>query len=197
MIGNDIVDLNLAKKQSNWKRKGFLEKVYSSNEQAMILASSAPDILVWRLWSMKESAYKARIRVHKCVQLNPKTFNCQILSEEKGIVKCKGEIYHTVSEINEDFVYTQAHEEKFDSILFSKVVSVNQNLLSSEQLYNAMISSAALRMDCEESDVVIKKNNLGIPELYRMEKKISQLCSLSHHGRYGSFVLTDYQKSQH
>ena len=104
MIGNDIVDLNLAEKQSNWRRKGFLDKVYSSNEQAIILEASTPDILVWKLWSMKESAYKARLKVHKRIQLNPKAFECQILSEDKGIVTCGGKIYRTVSEINDDFI---------------------------------------------------------------------------------------------
>ena len=29
--GNDIVDLSLAKTESNWKRKGFLEKIFTEN----------------------------------------------------------------------------------------------------------------------------------------------------------------------
>ena len=33
MIGNDIVDLDLARKESNWKRKGFLDKIFSLQEQ--------------------------------------------------------------------------------------------------------------------------------------------------------------------
>lgn len=196
MIGNDIVDLSLAKKQSNWRRKGFLEKVYSSNEQAMILKSSAPDILVWKLWSMKESAYKARLRVHKHIQLNPKAFECQFLAEDKGIVMCGGKMYHTVSQVNDNFVHTQAYAEQFDTTLFSKVIRVNQSRLHSKQLYNAMISSVAISMNCDESGVVIEKNSLGVPELYRMGQKIPQLCSLSHHGRYGSYVIANYQKSQ-
>jgi phosphopantetheinyl transferase (holo-ACP synthase) len=196
MIGNDIVDLNLAEKQSNWRRKGFLEKVYSSNEQAMIQESSMPDVLIWKLWSMKESAYKARLRVDKRVQLNPTAFECQILSEDKGIVSCDGKIYHTVSQINNNFVHTQALVEEFDTTLFSKVINVNQNISSSKELYKVIISSVAISMCCDESDMVLEKNRLGIPELYRMGKKMLQLCSLSHHGRYGSYVITNYQKKQ-
>ena len=37
MIGNDIVDLKLAKNQSNWQRKGFLEKQFTEEEQKTIL----------------------------------------------------------------------------------------------------------------------------------------------------------------
>ena len=33
MIGNDIVDLNLAERQSNWQRPGFLEKQFTIQEQ--------------------------------------------------------------------------------------------------------------------------------------------------------------------
>ena len=36
-IGNDIVDLSLAKIQSNWQRKGFLEKQFTQKEQIEIL----------------------------------------------------------------------------------------------------------------------------------------------------------------
>ena len=196
MIGNDIVDLNLAEKQSNWRRKGFLEKVYSSNEQAMILESSTPDILVWKLWSMKESAYKARLRVHKHIQLNPKAFECQFLAEDKGIVTCDGKMYHTASQINDDFVHTQSYAEQFDTTLFSEVISLDHSRIHSKQLYNAMISSVAISMQCDEGDVLIEKNSLGIPELYRMGQKMHQLCSFSHHGRYGSYVITNNQKSQ-
>ena len=31
-IGNDIIDLKLAKTQSNWQRKGFLEKQFTQKE---------------------------------------------------------------------------------------------------------------------------------------------------------------------
>ena len=33
MIGNDVVDLRRALVESNWKRKGFLTKVFSDSEQ--------------------------------------------------------------------------------------------------------------------------------------------------------------------
>ena len=33
MIGNDIIDLALAKKENNWQRKGFLDKLFTPKEQ--------------------------------------------------------------------------------------------------------------------------------------------------------------------
>ena len=36
MIGNDIVDLVQARFQSNWKRKGFVQKIFTQKEQELI-----------------------------------------------------------------------------------------------------------------------------------------------------------------
>ena len=62
MIGNDIVDLKLASIQSNWQRKGFLNKVFTKKEQTLILNASNSFEMVWLLWSIKESAYKVYIQ---------------------------------------------------------------------------------------------------------------------------------------
>jgi phosphopantetheine--protein transferase-like protein len=195
MIGNDIVDLKLAEKQSNWRRKGFLEKVFSANEQTIIFEAEKPDLMVWRLWSMKESAYKARLRVQKQIQINPKDFDCHILKDRMGMVHCGNKMYHTRSEINDDFVHTQAFSREFDDSLFSKVIAIDQSRLGSKQLYNAAILSVVTGANPEKPYVVIRKNSLGIPELYKMGKKMLVLCSLSHHGRYGSYLISNYQKN--
>ncbi len=190
MIGNDIVDLELAIVQSRWRRKGFLDKVYSSNEQAMILASINPDITVWRLWSMKESVYKARLRVKKQIRINPKTFDCQILSENLGKVICDGMVYYTKSVIKDNYVHSQAQAEEFDMDLFSKVVNLGQNKLYSEKLYAIVKSYIAIRKGWKEIDLMIKKNELGIPEVYYKGVKNDILISLSHHGRFGAYLST-------
>ena len=196
MIGNDIVDLKLAEKQSNWRRKGFLEKVFSANEQAMIFSALEPDLMVWKLWSMKESAYKARLRVQKRIKINPKDFDCQILNDQHGIVHCGTKMYHTRSEMNDDFVHTQARSKEIDTSLFSKVIDIDQRFLPSKKLYHALISFIAFHINCDNRDLLIEKNSLGIPELYKTGKKMLVLCSLSHHGRYGSYVIANDQQNK-
>ena len=187
MIGNDIVDLSLAKQQSNWRRRGFLEKVFSRKEQVMISGSSSPDIVVWRLWSMKESAYKAQVRIKKSIQINPKSFDCQILSETEGLVKNGKNIYHTVSEITNDFIHTRANSSESDVGVFSSVIHMDQCLLQSDQLYKALLSFVAgCRLDLTDLELV--KNSFGIPELLSRGKRTQVLCSLSHHGPYGSYL---------
>ena len=58
MIGNDIVDLTLARRESNWKRSGFLDKIFTKRELLLILNTQNPEHMVWDFWSRKEAAYK-------------------------------------------------------------------------------------------------------------------------------------------
>ncbi len=196
MIGNDIVDLKLAAVQSNWRRKGFLKKIFTSNEQSMIFESRQPDLLVWKLWSMKESAYKARLRVQERIRFDPRSFDCHILDENEGKVSCEGKMYHTISKIKDDCIDTYAYSDQFEIHLYQGTIGINQTCLRQagfrpyKALYAAVISLVALRTTWKENDLMITKNELGIPEIYRNNQKTSILCSLSHHGRYGSFITT-------
>jgi len=74
LIGNDIIDLSLAKTASNWQRKGFLEKQFTANEQQLILEAPNSFVMVWRLWSMKEAAYKIYTQQHIVRFFAPKKF---------------------------------------------------------------------------------------------------------------------------
>ena len=86
MIGNDIIDLSLAKTESNWQRKGFLKKLFSNDEQQLILEASNSFEMVWRLWSMKEAAYKIYTQQHIVRFFAPKKFECKLRSAKEGVV---------------------------------------------------------------------------------------------------------------
>ncbi len=79
MIGNDVIDLQLAGKESNWKRPQFLQKIFTLEEQRYLATAPNKDTAVWLLWSRKESAYKLVARMKKCRFFAPKrlvnTFN--------------------------------------------------------------------------------------------------------------------------
>ena len=79
MIGNDIIDLSVAKLESNWQRIGFLEKQFTEKEQQLILTASNPFVLVWKFWSMKEAAYKVYAQENEMRFFAPKKFNCLLI----------------------------------------------------------------------------------------------------------------------
>jgi phosphopantetheinyl transferase (holo-ACP synthase) len=163
MIGNDIVDLALAQKESNWKRKGFLDKIFTSNEQLLILNAGNPTIMVWNLWSRKEAAYKiynrqTQIRGYFPLQLE--CFDLEITDEIIfGKVVIKDLVYFTKTVIKNQFINTIA-VEKFQD--FDKITTL-------------------------ENRKNIRKNN-GIPSYFEKDNSATRPISISHHGRFEQII---------
>lgn len=113
MIGNDIVDLAKAKKDSNWQRKGFLDKLFTVEEQQLILTAEKPEEMVWNLWTRKEAAYKIYNRQSGERFFNPKRFVCG-----DDTVVFGDNQYYTKTQITPDFIYTIAvtSRDRFDVI---------------------------------------------------------------------------------
>lgn len=160
MIGNDIVDLSLARIQSNWQRKGFLQKLFTADEQQAILNHPDPELMVWVLWSMKEAAYKVYNRQTLDKGFFPHLLECKISSTTatlSGNVCCKGSAYSTLTFINEDFIHTLAVTQPKD-----------------------------LKYIYEISSEKVEKDSNGLP--FVCENGIRIPVSKSHHGRFEKVV---------
>jgi phosphopantetheinyl transferase (holo-ACP synthase) len=163
MIGNDIVDLALARKESNWQRDRFLDKIFNVKEQLLIAKAENPEIMVWNLWSRKEAAYKIYNRETGIRGYFPLQLECFYENTTLGTVSIKGKSYFTQSQIENDSIYTIAVAEKKH---FDKIESIN----SSDEIF---------------------KNN-GIPFIIDSASKIKKLVSITHHGRFWKGItLTD------
>jgi len=112
MIGNDVIDLAQSRKDSNWRRRGFIPKLFGANEQLLIASSPDPETTLWLLWSMKEAAYKIWNRETKIRKYMPKKLICTIfqqsISNAYGRVFCEGNIYYTETILAPDFVHSIA-----------------------------------------------------------------------------------------
>lgn len=110
MIGNDIVDLELAAVESNWKRKGFLEKIFTTHERFLIQSAKDAEIMVWLLWTMKEAAYKAATDKSKIKLFVPCSLDCNnlILHEDTatGNVIYEGAAYYCGSSLTTTYIHT-------------------------------------------------------------------------------------------
>lgn len=181
MIGNDIIDLSLAETESNWQRKGFLEKQFTAKEQAIIFDKGNSFEKVWRLWSMKESAYKIYTQQNEQRFFAPKKFECQLTSEDEGIVFFKDQKFYTSSIINESYIFTLA---TFDKNLKS------DTLIGSPSGINKDIKNKLEEVTgFQASEIEQKKSKNGAPNYYHNNKQITKSCSISHHGNYGVFSL--------
>jgi len=158
MIGNDIVDLEHAAVESNWQRPGFLNKIFTADEQIIILNSPDPAGMVWQLWSCKEAVYKIIHRQTRIRTYAPLKFNCSISS---GTVLYNGQLYPFKSYHTGNCIHTIAVEKEE---LFSRV-EVHSGDTTIKQQWN------------------ISKDEEGIPFL-----KEGMMVSVSHHGSYAGII---------
>jgi len=163
MIGNDIIDLALARKESNWKRKGFLDKIFRKNEQLQIYNAQNSEVMVWNLWSRKEAAYKIynrQMQIRGYFPLKLECFDLEIVdSITFGKVVINGNIYYTKTEINTEFIHTIAVENVQD-FNFIKTLGNRNN---------------------------IQKTN-GIPDYFETANSSEKPVSITHHGRFERII---------
>jgi phosphopantetheinyl transferase (holo-ACP synthase) len=186
MIGNDVVDFHLAKKQNNWQRPGFLQKIFTVYEQAQILSSESPEFLIWLFWSMKESAYKAHQRLQGLPpKFNPWQFECVVkeLSQEKAIgeVNISNDQFLTYSYLKNNCVYTYCQEEKSQKLV--------HQISSAENLKNELLQKISEAIKIPKEDLNINKDQNRIPQLFHLENKLELAFSLSHHGNHAAFAF--------
>jgi len=119
MIGNDVIDLDLAKVESNWQRKGFLDKIFTPNEQNLILSSEKPTIMVWTLWSRKEAVYKI-IRQEKGIRgFYP--LRIENSNYELGLVSFEVGLFYVKTSIEDDCLHSVALQNQF----FNQIIEIS------------------------------------------------------------------------
>ena len=180
MIGNDIIDLSVAKLESNWQRRGFLEKQFTEKEQQLILTASNPFVLVWKFWSMKEAAYKVYAQQNEVRFFAPKKFDCLLISEKEGLVNFKNQIFYTTSIITRDYIFTLATLDKAIKA-YSKFVK--------PQFIDRMIKIKLEDLTAFSAKEIKQKKKNRAPLYYYKNILLTKSCSISHHGSYGVFSL--------
>jgi len=171
LIGNDIIDLSLAKKQSNWQRPGFLAKQFTDDEIACIQKSENPFLLVWRFWSMKEAAYKVVVQQNQKRFFAPKKFACEILSQTEGKVTFQQQTFTTQTRTTDKYIYTSTGNATFqwvgktaDSIKMWKAIERQTGELATE--------------------LKIQKSKAGVPNVFSGEEQITRSLTKTHHGEF-------------
>lgn len=187
MIGNDIVDLRLAKTQSNWRRPGYLQKIFIKEDIDQILKSDDRDKMIWLLWSMKEAAYKAWQRKNNLApKFNPRSFKCSIQTSNSksitGKVIIEEELFFTKSFFNSRLIHSLATGRKNEKIIWkslSSKVNLKQSLLREFEATAGPFSKLP----------ILKKNRHFIPQLF-INDQTHYNFSLSHHGSFSGFAFS-------
>lgn len=183
MIGNDIIDLNLARTKSNWLRKGYLDKIYTEPEKELIASFHDPEIMVWILWSIKEATYKANNRITNVREYAPAKIVCTILKSENNIYFGTSSYndlkYYFKTEVSADFILSVAlyNSDNFDQIKKIFIKNYPENYIEYLEKNKYFATSEK-----------IIKDNQGIPNLYDTITEESTPISISHHGIFLSIV---------
>lgn len=182
MVGNDIVDRLKAAKESNWKRPGYLNKLFSVEEQEVILHAGDPDLLLWLMWTMKESAYKIINRSTGSRNYDPLSFICLHLhltaTTASGEVNYQDKTLYTSSVISADFIHSIA----VPSASYLPTIYV---------YYQAYTESYLADFNNAFNAYKLSKSTRGLPELAETCTGKQLPVSISHHGRYLAIAYSD------
>lgn len=187
MVGNDIVDLNVAFSNSRWRSARFVDKIFTSVEKKQIEGSADVFKTIWRLWSMKESAYKIYLQQHKSPFFDPKKIQTQILNKTEGVVTIQNYSYVTSTKCASSYMYTESKFHESES-LFSKLF-VAQHKYNSEYCREQLISYFAHTYNKDPLSLQIKKNSLGVPKLFFKNELQNKSISITHHGGYAAICF--------
>lgn len=186
MLGNDVVDLNLAAVQSNWQRKGFIDKICSADELALIGAAHDPYSFFWRLWTMKEACYKLINRRNGIRLLNPRSYVCSGFHYGQGThwaeVRYDGCSYPVLSSRTSGYIHSIAlSSKKLISSLVLQQLTYTPDYL---EVFNRGSGHYQLR-----------KSAAGLPNMVHKYSQLSRPASISHHGKWLMIVYSGFPQS--
>lgn len=190
MVGNDIVDKNFTKKLSKWKDERFQKKVFNLHERNVIEESIDPFNAVWRMWSMKESAYKAHVKNGFRTGFYPHELSCSLTDKNYGVVNIAGKQYQTSTIISEAFIYSKAsissNENIHDSIF---ELSGLQEKEKSNYIHKEVIQLVSHKAGVNKNAIKLNKHKNGVPYIYADKTELTIHFSITHHGNYGAICL--------
>ncbi|EPR72411.1 hypothetical protein ADIWIN_2581 [Winogradskyella psychrotolerans RS-3] len=186
MVGNDIVDLEEAKFTSHWQRPRYLEKIFTETEQQLIKNCTNPFHVVWRLWSMKESAYKLYVQINPSQFYNPKSFECEF-EFENGNVKYKNFECKIKTSITSKYILSEAR--LLDVRMTSEVIEFKDKTYKNQSavLRNALLITLSELYQLSKEDLKFQKSEFNIPIV--LCNSVNMHVSLTHHGHFGAYAI--------
>jgi phosphopantetheinyl transferase len=190
VIGNDIVDLEVPSPLKSDRKKRFLDKVFTLQEKNLIDFSENPDVMIWRLWSMKESAYKIVNRAENKRSFAPLKLQCEIINPNEGVVRIDRHLINTKTIISKNYIRSVATNSSKNRIVeFLIKFDSNNQAEQSQILHENLMNIVGATYQIPKENLTLKKNNFGVPVLWYKNNSFDVDFSLSHHGKFGFIVL--------
>jgi len=181
MLGNDLVDLKQAARESNWQREGYLNKICTPAEQELILSADHPSTLLWLFWTMKEASYKVVNRLSGIRSYAPHSYVCSglIFEGHEATASVNFDSYHFFIKavLTEEMIHSSAVLRK------EQLQNMNIHYLSNSPAY-----MDDFNQNCRE--YLLSKNLAGLPQITHRRTSKTREASVSHHGRYTAILYS-------
>jgi len=188
MLGNDIIDIKLTAKTTNWQRTGWLDKVCTTEEQSTIHRSVHAFLTVWRIWTMKESAYKISIQSGESHSLNPTRFHTIFLNENVGEVLFGNQKIETFTTISSAYIHTIAWDQSLEMPAIKTGIVSEQQQLKIELLRDIGKAYAYPIKDLKIESAINR-----VPFISHHNERLECPLSMSHHGKFSAYTYYKYQ----
>jgi phosphopantetheinyl transferase (holo-ACP synthase) len=196
MVGNDIIDIAKTQRTTNWERPGFLNKIFTAEEQAYIMKSENSFITVWRLWSMKESAYKVYVQAGSERFFKPTALECKLDNStstsdfKEGTVKMGKMELKTVSSLNQNYIFTSASSS--NSKIATAILALERATVKEQSnfIHQQLLDVMAKENNLNRKALCLTKNKNGVPTLLYRNESLKHSISITHHGLYGAYSIT-------
>ncbi|MCH4823119.1 4'-phosphopantetheinyl transferase superfamily protein [Gramella lutea] len=176
MIGNDIIDLSIARLENKTNNPRYCKKVFTGKERDIIEAESDKEKMLWTLWAMKETAYKAhQRRFNLARKINPLDYEC----DSESIVNIGEWKYKVEVDRNEHYIHCSTTQDNLQSYIYPSLEFLFENFLTDLREQNIF----------RHDEIGVVKNRYGIPSILDKTNSETIPFSLSHHGKFTAIVI--------
>ena len=191
MIGNDIISLRITEESPRSGNQRFLNKTLVPQEQEWVKTSADPEVALWSLWALKESAYKWAFRQNPFREFAPKKLTCETvetagtnhvyahLCTPQGT--CYGEVWQTRNYLHAVVASSREllAEIEWEPISLAETDPQFQSLAVRDRIKSAFNNRYAGLHFTRQKGVPIAHSSTGSAAPY---------LSISHHGNWGAYA---------
>ncbi|HKJ49515.1 MAG TPA: 4'-phosphopantetheinyl transferase superfamily protein [Christiangramia sp.] len=181
MIGNDIIDLKVARAERKSENLRFIDKVFTHNEKTAICNALDPELHLWVLWSMKEAAYKAHQRIYNIPRkLNPGSYECSYSCQaNSGIVKIGSNEYPIKIMIKSQYIHSTTYSGEL----------IQNTYINGKSSTNELLSKFLTTLSIDKDEVELYKDPNAIPSICNKNSSKILPITVSHHGNFTAFAI--------
>lgn len=147
---------------------------------------------------MKEAAWKISYRQHGNRLLNPKAFDCRLEDVEftpsasllAGCVQTSGQSFRAEIHRAKDLLHCLAWQDGPGNQMPEHAVWSTTPAQAGQEVRSRLTERVSASTGFAKEEIEVRKNPWGVPELYREQNLLPFAVSISHHGDYCGYAIT-------